>query len=316
MFGKRKTNTNGNMTTGEIKDKNTDKYPIQYALNYIKERHEKLEEENLATSTEIHATNKQFTTLREGMGSLNQSVDSLQQTFENIIHVSQHFTDVERSINESVDEAQKQVSILKQDSEEVRISFEKMDETFHVLLDSVDKIRECTEEIVAVANQTNLLALNASIEAARAGEQGKGFAVVAEEVKTLAENIKQLVNNVNDSIGEVETRTGELETSLQNSQKVFGNNIKNVEQTYDIFDKIKENASQTELVRKDISDAVSNSQSHVKEIERYIEYSTLAYDEIAEHIEHVNLEDTKKGILFEEFNNMLEQITPMVKELE
>lgn len=312
MLGKRKTKTSENV---EVKVEKPDKYPVQYALNYVKERHNELEEKNLATSNEIHDTNKEIIELQEGMGSLTKGVASLQQTFENIISVSEHFTEVETNINDSVDEAQKQVNILKQDSEDIRISFQKMDETFRVLLTSVDKIRECTQEIVSVANQTNLLALNASIEAARAGEQGKGFAVVAEEVKNLAENIKQLVSNVNDSIAEVEMRTGELDASLQNSEKVFGNNIKNVDQTYEIFDKIKENASQTEFVRKDIADAVSDSESHVKEIENYIAHSAKAYDEIAGHIEHINLEDSKKGIIFEEFNNMLDQIVPMVEEL-
>ena len=190
-----------------------------------------------------------------------------------------------------------------------------MDETFRVLSSSVDKIKECTEEIVAIANQTNLLALNASIEAARAGEQGRGFSVVAEEVKVLAEGIKQLVNNVNDSILDVEERTIELSQSLQNSQKALGNSMKNVEQTHEIFDKIKENASQTENVRKDIAEAVSNSQTHVKEIENYIDDSAKAYDDIQEYMDQIDLGDSKKGVIFESFNNMLEQVMPMVEEL-
>lgn len=313
MLGKRKAKTIENVEV-EVKVEKAEKYPVQYALNYVKERHKELEEKNLATSSEIYATNKKIIELQEGMGALTEGIASLRQTFGNIISVSEHFTEVETNINESVDEAQKQVNVLKQDSEDIRISFQKMDETFRVLLASVDKIRECTQEIVSVANQTNLLALNASIEAARAGEQGKGFAVVAEEVKNLAENIKQLVNNVNESIAEVEMRTGELDVSLQNSEKVFGNNIKNVDQTYEIFDKIKGNASQTEFVRKDIADAVSDSESHVKEIENYIAHSSKAYDEIAGHIEHINLEDSKKGVIFEEFNNMLNQIAPMLEE--
>ncbi len=76
------------------------------------------------------------------------------------------------------------------------VSGQKVEDTVKVLTEklkeetdkakSVEKIKELSEAIKAIATQTNLLALNASIEAARAGEAGKGFAVVAEEIGKLA----------------------------------------------------------------------------------------------------------------------------------
>lgn len=71
-------------------------------------------------------------------------------------------------------------------------SFLEIQSTFTDFQTSVQKIKECMNQIISIANQTNMLALNASIEAARAGEQGKGFAVVAEEVKILQVQSKTL----------------------------------------------------------------------------------------------------------------------------
>lgn len=312
MFGKNKKE----MAPVEQGEKGkADKYPIRHAVSYLSEIHEELEEHNLSTSRKLHATSEKFAELQQGMESLTGEVDTLQSTFENIIQVSEHFSVVESSINNSVDEAQRQVNVLKKDSTDVSESFQKMDETFQVLLSAVNKIKECTEEIVAVANQTNLLALNASIEAARAGEQGRGFSVVAEEVKVLAEGIKQLVDNVNESISDVEGKTEELNVSLQTSQKALEHSMQNVEQTHDIFDKIKENATKTEAVRKDIAGAVEDSRTCVQEMEAYIDGSNKSYGEIMHHMDQIDLEDSKKGVLFESFNNMMGQIMPMVDEL-
>lgn len=312
MFGKNKKE----LETIEITEKvKADKYPIQHAVSYLSEIHGELEEHNLSTSRKLHATSEKFTDLQQGMESLTEEVGTLHRTFENIMEVSEHFSVVEKSIHASVDEAQRQVDVLKRDSTDVSECFQKMDETFQVLSSSVDKIKECTEEIISVANQTNLLALNASIEAARAGEQGRGFSVVAEEVKVLAEGIKKLVDNVNESIADVEGKTEELNVSLQTSQKVLAHSMQNVEQTHEIFDKIKKNATETETVRNDIADAVENSRTCVQEIEEYIDSSNKSYGEIVNHMDQIDLEDSKKGVLFESFNNMMGQIMPMVDEL-
>lgn len=301
--------------TEEVRTTSVDKYPIRHALEYISESHKKLEQQNIYTTQMLHDTNMEYTKLQEETNTLTEGVNSLQSTFDNIIAVSERFSEVEQNINTSVDDAQNQVSLLKKDSAAVSKSFQQMDETFRVLLQAVSKIKECTEEIVAVANQTNLLALNASIEAARAGEQGRGFSVVAEEVKDLAEDIKQLVNNVNDSIADVEGKTEELDKSLQTSQKALNNSIENVENTYEIFDKIKENTSQTQEVQEEIAKAVSTSQVHIQKIENYISDSMHSYEQIHKEMQSIDMENTKEGVLFETFNNMMEQVLPMIEEL-
>lgn len=301
--------------TEEVRTTSVDKYPIRHALEYISESHKKLEQQNIYTTQMLHDTNMEYTKLQEETNTLTEGVNSLQSTFDNIIAVSERFSEVEQNINTSVDDAQNQVSLLKKDSAAVSKSFQHMDETFRVLLQAVSKIKECTEEIVAVANQTNLLALNASIEAARAGEQGRGFSVVAEEVKDLAEDIKQLVNNVNDSIADVEGKTEELDKSLQTSQKALNNSIENVENTYEIFDKIKENTSLTQDVQEEIAEAVSTSQVHIQKIENYISDSMHSYEQIHKEMQSIDMENTKEGVLFETFNNMMEQVLPMIEEL-
>lgn len=68
---------------------------------------------------------------------------------------------------------------------------------------SVDQVKELTDDILSISEQTNLLALNASIEAARAGEVGKGFAVVADEIRKLADSSKDTANgiqNINEMV--------------------------------------------------------------------------------------------------------------------
>ncbi len=171
-------------------------------------------------------------------------------------------------------------------------------------------------QIVSIANQTNILALNASIEAAKAGEQGKGFAVVAGEVKSLAEEIKGLVSTVDDSIERVEHGTSKMDTSIAVSHEALGQSIENVNKTYQMFDKITQAAGGAETVQMQISGAIDESRRSLEGVRHSFEETEIQYQKVKEHIEEANELGTTKSSMFEDIDNMLSQISPMVREIE
>ena len=40
-----------------------------------------------------------------------------------------------------------------------------------------------------------------------------------------------------------------------------------------------------------------------------------SYEQIHTEMQNIDMENTKEGVLFESFNNMLEQVLPMIEEL-
>lgn len=178
----------------------------------------------------------------------------------------------------------------------------------------VNEIRKCMVKIVSIADQTNILSLNASIEAARAGEQGKGFATVAGEIKSLSEEIKSLVEAVDTSIGEVEHGTDKLNASIQTSHKALGDSLSKMDETYAMFDQITHAAEGAESVQTEISCVIADSRNKLQSLDNFFDKMKKHYQKVMQHINRVNNMGTTKSAMYEDIDNMVAQIPPIIND--
>jgi methyl-accepting chemotaxis protein len=87
---------------------------------------------------------------------------------------------------------------------------------------AMERVREVSTGIEAIAKRTNILAINATIEAARAGDAGRGFVVVAGEVKRLAEETRsatgEIAATVRSMTEEAAVVVSEVRTGVEHSR--------------------------------------------------------------------------------------------------
>ncbi|MCI8462955.1 MAG: hypothetical protein HFG25_08460 [Lachnospiraceae bacterium] len=289
-----------------------DKHPLDYALTSAYRVVNELAEDVFLTTQQMRYATEQLSGLKDDMIGPQGEVNALDEGFRDITMAADHFNVVESEINEAVSEAQQQMDRLKQDSNSLQENFRNMSKTFDMLQGALDKIRYSLSGIGEVADQTNLLALNASIEAARAGEQGRGFAVVAEEVGKLAKMSRDMVEGINASIMEVERQSNELNKFIHASDDAMFCNIRSIEQTGRYFDDVKRSVSGTSEVREAIEGAVKRNRTYVKIVQDSLAGTAGIYTDI---IDRMDIDDSKKGVLMETFQNIIEQAIAMVEEL-
>ena len=222
----------------EVRAEKPDLYPIVHVADSLKDYQRQLVSKEVSSLQELREIERAFDKVLEENSVLREKLGAFHGRFEDVGEISGRYDAVKTDIMGSVEEAQRQVNGLRASSEQVQSHFGEIQDTFTDFQSSVQKIKDCMNQIIAIANQTNMLALNASIEAARAGEQGKGFAVVAEEVKNLADAIKGLVSTVEGSIGDVEKGTDKMKASIQTSGEALNHSMEGVDATYATFDKI------------------------------------------------------------------------------
>lgn len=289
-------------------------YPVLYVTGSLKDYHQTLVQNEVASLQELSMVSKSFGNVLGESENFKETLEGFGETFSNINTVSCQFASVQDNITQSVVQAQSEVEELKNSSLLVETYFDEMKNTFEDFQLSLKKIKNCMGKIVSIADQTNILSLNASIEAARAGEQGKGFAVVADEVKNLAEEIKNLVAAVDSSIGDVEQGTDKLSASINTSHQALEQSLSKVEETYDMFDNITQAAEGATSVQSEISRVIDDSRLALQNLCGFFDNTKKQYQEVVRHINRASNLGTTKSAMFEDIDNMLSQIPPIIED--
>lgn len=290
-------------------------YPVLHVAGSLKEYQRELVKKEVASLWELSQVGVSFSgVLKEG-DRFQEKLQDLSGSFSNINETAEQFSRVRGEIGQAVSEARGQMAALGETSMQVQQSYHTMSETFSHLENAIKQIQQSMGKIVSIAEQTNILAINASIEAARAGAEGRSFAVVATQVKQLAEEIKALAGEVDTGVNEVECRAGELSQSISDSQQTLGQSAGIVAQTEGSFEKITAAAEGATSVQEGISGVIEASREELQGLREYFDQIKGQYQEVVKHIDSASRLGTTKSAMFEDMDNMISQIPPIVSEM-
>ncbi len=291
-------------------------YPVLHVADSLKDYQKELVKKEVASLWELSMVGSSFTKVLKETDHFQEKLQELDQSFSNIDQTAGRFNQVKAEIAQTVLEAQGQMEELEQTSMQVQKGYETMAELFAQLQSAIKGIQQCMGKIVSIADQTNILAVNASIEAARAGAEGRGFAVVAAQVKELAKEIKVLAGEVDSGICDVEDRAGQLSESIGTSQQTLGQGVGIVNQTDESFRKITSAAEGAAAVQTEISSVIEQSQRELEAICQFFRGIKDQYQEVIKHIDSASRLGTTKSAMFEDIDNMISQLPPLVAEVE
>lgn len=301
-------------TSGQIQHNEKSLYPVLYVTDHLKDYKDALIQKEVESLWELSLVNKSFSGVLERADNFQAQLMDFGQSFSSINTTAGQFSEVRESIGQTVSQTQNKVEDLKQTYVVIEQSYEEMEQTFIQLQAAVTSICKSINKIVSIADETNILAINASIEASRAGESGKGFAVVASKVKELAEEIKTLANEAESDIHNVESGTKQLNKSISDSAQKLeeGNGI--VAATDDSFQEITQAADGASTVQTDIATVIGASQNKLQTLCQFFDDIKQQYQEVVKHINRASTLGTTKSAMFEDIDNMLSQIPPIIKD--
>jgi methyl-accepting chemotaxis protein len=291
-------------------------YPVLHVADSLKEYQQELVKKEVASLWELSQVGASFGSVLQEGDHFQMKLQDLGASFSNINETAEQFSQVREEIAQAVSAARGQMEELGQTTAQVQQTYDTMAETFAQLEEAIREIQRSMGKIVSIAEQTNILAINASIEAARAGQEGRGFAVVAAQVKKLAEEIKDLAGEVDNGVNDVELRAGELSQSISVSQQTLERNTGIVAQTEGSFVQITTAAENAVVVQTEIADVIGASQRELEGLRQFFDRIKNQYQAVVKHIDSASRLGTTKSAMFEDMDNMISQLPPIVKDLE
>lgn len=289
-------------------------YPVLHVTNSLNEYQKELAQKEVESLSELSMVSSSFAGVLSEAENFQTQLQDFGDSFSSVNQAASQFAQVKEDISQTVSGAQDMVEELKRTSAQVQESYSAMEHTFEQLQLAVKDIRRCMGKIVSIADETNILALNASIEAARAGNHGKGFAIVAEKVGELAKEIKGLTDDVDMSVHNVEIGANQLNDSIAISQQTLGQGFDIVNNTSKSFEQIMGAAEGASSVQDEISDVIRDSERKLQILCQFFDKIKFQYREVVKHINRASSLGTTKSTMFEDMNNMLSQIEPMMKD--
>ena len=315
LFSKNKAVNQTAVKVSDGYDIENDKNAIAYISESITYCRKELVNNEVESLTELKKMSDTFEVILTYNQELKNEINDFSAVFSNVNDTTMRLEDVKEEITDSVRAAQNKLEQMKQNSNEVKQSFEEMETSFEGFKGSVDEISGYMQDIVGIASQTNLLALNASIEAARAGEAGRGFAVVAEEVRKLADEIKVLIEQVNKSIATVDVESEKMSRSIQVSLDNLDSSIATVDEAYVTFENIITSTAKSDEVQESIRVATGEASEQIGVIENKFDDISNDCNRLMEQLEKVNSLGTTKSGVFENIDNLVSQLDPIVKDM-
>ncbi len=296
-----------------VKQEKVDLFPMVHIANSVKSYQQELVRKEVASLEELHEIQESFEDVLARDEELKEQMRHFGNVFSELASAASQFERVKGDIARSVGSAQDQMDALQTSSQAVKGDFNEMRTIFDQLVESVNGIADYTHQITDIADQTNILALNASIEAARAGEAGKGFSVVAIEVKKLAEQIKVMVGAVESTIAQVNNFTDKVNHSMEATTEALDRNLENLEHARNEFDKINGAAGGADEVQQLIVTATGNADTELAQVNGNFDAISSQFQRVSDHISKANDLGTTKSVMYENIDNMLDQVEPFTK---
>ncbi len=302
----------------EVKNTPEKKVDIKSRMKAIKEvgrfsieQKDKLQEEEANTINGIETIRESFAVVEDKYGSISESVANFQNEFKTIEEITQAFDEIVKKLVQTADDSHNGMENVDRSSSAVSDTIAEVEKVFEAFQASFDEIRDKVEQIGGFAKQTNLLALNASIEAARAGEAGRGFAVVADEVTNLSTEIQSVVTSIFESMQALDENNNRLVESVDHTKEAIEASHEKVVETQEVVGQIKTVADEVTDQSVQMGEVFRNCESSINSISDNIEDSRGYFDNVTNDIEDIKVKITKKGFMFEDMNNVLEQIDPL-----
>ena len=283
---------------------------INYGVLHIESKIEEFMKEEVEVSRNLGYINSSF----EEFDSINETIKKVNTDFEEFSQYAGQINEIMERSDKAVLEAENKMDVLAGQIEGTCGKLDTITETFMMLKNDFDRIKDMSKSITGIANSTNLLALNASIEAARAGDAGKGFSVVADRIRELSASTAGLVKGIDESVNSLYQSIEALSKEIEISKISIQDNLIYAENVRENFKQVSACTDEVKNFSKQITTGIENTSRDINGTARGVHSIVSLISSFGDKLADLNIKMSKKSIIICEIIDFLQQLENMLKD--
>ena len=287
-------------------------HPVLHVADSLQEYRRELVQGETAALRELSRASGAFREVHEEQERLQQGLREFDRIFLELRQMAIELAAVREEVSLSVAQAQREMELLRGGAQRLEDCLVQLRSGSGALERSAGQTGRDAGALAGAARRAGELAVETALRGARSEEEG--FAQGLAELERLTEETADLSGALGQGLEDTAREGEALREDVGAAAGVLAESLRRTEQARRVMEKLTRTADRVASAQSELIGIVRRSEASYQALCGFAKKLRTRSQEAARHVDRAGHLGTMRGAVFEDMDNMIAQLAPLVSE--